>query len=110
VPCATEDTPLEVLGPAGTAAHVERLLALWAWVYSPIRVRSPLDLLQHERVSAEPKRAELIGLDGVPKGQVPRALSVSSVRVDERPGLPCPRHFSTERRGGTRRPAARAGL
>src|SRR5262245_62658215 len=26
-----ENTPLEVLGPAGTAAHVERLLALWAW-------------------------------------------------------------------------------
>jgi ribonuclease Z len=26
-----ENAPLEVLGPAGTAAHVERLLALWAW-------------------------------------------------------------------------------
>lgn len=26
-----DNTPLEVLGPAGTAAHVERLLALWAW-------------------------------------------------------------------------------
>lgn len=26
-----ENAPLEVLGPAGTAAHVERLLALWSW-------------------------------------------------------------------------------
>jgi ribonuclease Z len=26
-----ENTPLEVLGPAGSAAHVERLLALWDW-------------------------------------------------------------------------------
>jgi ribonuclease Z len=26
-----ENAPLEVLGPAGTAVHVERLLALWSW-------------------------------------------------------------------------------
>jgi hypothetical protein len=38
----------------------------------------PADLLQHERVTAEPKRAELIDLfTGVPKGRVSRAPSVS---------------------------------
>ena len=49
-----ENTPLEVLGPAGTAAHVERLLALWAW---DVEVRRSH---MHER---EPPRVRVTELE-----------------------------------------------
>jgi ribonuclease Z len=61
-----ENAPLEVLGPAGTAAHVERLLALWA---GDIEVRR---IHMHER---EPPRVRVTEIEEGP------ILAADGVRV-----------------------------
>jgi ribonuclease Z len=49
-----ENRPLELLGPAGTAAHVERLLQLWSWDIAVRRAH------MHER---EPPRVAVTELE-----------------------------------------------
>jgi ribonuclease Z len=73
-----ENAPLEVLGPAGTATHVERLLALWSW---DVEVRRA-----HMR-DREPPR---VAVTEVEEGRVlERAgLSVSAFLVEHEPVKP----------------------
>jgi ribonuclease Z len=73
-----ENTPLEVLGPAGTAAHVERLLALWAWDVEVRRAHMP------ER---EPPRVRVTEID---PGRVLEedGLGVTAFLVDHEPVRP----------------------
>jgi ribonuclease Z len=73
-----ENAPLEVLGPAGTAAHVERLLALWSW---DIEVRRAH---MHDR---EPPR---VAVTEIAEGRVleREGLSVVAFPVDHEPVKP----------------------
>jgi ribonuclease Z len=73
-----ENAPLEVLGPAGTAAHVERLLALWSW---DIEVRRAH---MHDR---EPPR---VAVTEITEGLVleREGLSVVAFPVDHEPVKP----------------------
>jgi ribonuclease Z len=73
-----ENAPLEVLGPAGTAAHVERLLALWAWDVEVRRAH------MHER---EPPRVRVTELEeGLVLGR--DGLRVTAFLVEHEPVKP----------------------
>jgi ribonuclease Z len=73
-----ENAPLTVLGPAGTAAHVERLLALWDWDVAVRRAH------MHER---EPPRVTVreIG-EGVVHAE--GGLTVTAFEVEHEPVRP----------------------
>ena len=73
-----ENAPLEVLGPAGTAAHVERLLALWSWDVEVRRAH------MHDR---EPPR---VAVTEIEEGRVleREGLSVTAFLVEHEPVKP----------------------
>ncbi len=84
-----ENAPLEVLGPAGTAAHVERLLALWRWDVEVRRAH------MHDR---EPPR---VAVTEIEEGRVlaREGLAVTAFLVEHEPVKPAfGFHFETRER------------
>jgi ribonuclease Z len=87
---AGENAPLEVLGPAGTAVHVERLLALWAW---------DIDVRRAHMHPREPPRVRVTEIEEGVVG-VRAGLRVTAFLVEHEPVKPA---FGFRLDGGGRR-------
>ena len=84
-----ENAPLEVFGPAGTAAHVERLLALWRWDVEVRRAH------MHER------ELPRVAVTEIEEGRIleREGLSVTAFLVEHEPVKPAfGFHFETRER------------